>query len=91
MQTIGSIMSSEVVAVEATRPLADAVRLMAERLISCVMVVAGPRAYRSQTGDAVEERSTDIVARVINPMRVHKAFAVSGVMCLGAAAAIRAR
>lgn len=32
--------------------------------------------------------AADIVARIVNPERVHKAFAVTGAMCLAAAAAI---
>jgi methylitaconate Delta-isomerase len=44
-----------------------------------VAVVARPGADRTDC---------DVLARVINPAKVHKAYAVSGAICLGAAAAL---
>ena len=50
----------------------------------------GPRAARLKIAIVGKPQVTaeDIVARIVNPERVHKAFAVTGAMCLAAAAAV---
>jgi 2-methylaconitate cis-trans-isomerase PrpF len=53
------------------------------------VAVVGPRAaYVTSEGDTVEGTGIDITARIINPSKVHKAFAVTGAICVAAAAAL---
>lgn len=53
-----------------------------------VAIVAPPAAGSTMEGQRLERESMDIAARIINQEKVHKAFAVTGAICLGAAAAI---
>jgi 2-methylaconitate cis-trans-isomerase PrpF len=53
-----------------------------------VAIVGGPANYRTLDGEMVEAASVDVVARIINQERVHKSFAVTGAISLGAAARI---
>jgi 2-methylaconitate cis-trans-isomerase PrpF len=52
------------------------------------VAIVGPRAaYVTSDGDSLEGGAMDVTARIINPAKVHKAFAVTGAVCLAAAAA----
>lgn len=61
---------------------ADAARLK-------VALVGPPSACRTLGGDPLARDDVDLVARVINQERVHKAFAVTGAICVAAAATLR--
>jgi methylitaconate Delta-isomerase len=53
------------------------------------IAIVGPPPHDLSPTDATgARRAIDLVARIINPERVHKAFAVTGAMCLTAAASI---
>ena len=52
-----------------------------------IAVVAGPSAYDTPKGK-VEASQIDIVARMTALQKLHKAYAVTGAVCLGAAAKI---
>ncbi len=58
VQTVGAIMSPNVVKFAAERPLAEAVTVMGERAISCVLIVDGERPV-----GVVSER--DVLRRVV--------------------------
>jgi len=53
-----------------------------------IAIVGSPQQDLSLTDATGKHRAIDLVARIINPERVHKAFAVTGAMCLTAAASI---
>ena len=53
-----------------------------------IAIVGSPDAAASSPDQTGSHRAIDLVARIINPERVHKAFAVTGAMCLTAAASI---
>ncbi|MBI2466628.1 MAG: 3-methylitaconate isomerase, partial [Candidatus Rokubacteria bacterium] len=53
-----------------------------------VALVAPPAAYRTLGGDAVGPGQVDLVARVVSMGKVHRAFALTGAMCLAAAARV---
>ncbi|MCX7055075.1 MAG: 3-methylitaconate isomerase [Proteobacteria bacterium] len=53
-----------------------------------IAIVGSPQQDLSPTDATGACRAIDLVARIINPERVHKAFAVTGAMCLTAAASI---
>lgn len=52
------------------------------------VAIVGTLPFAPVTADSPDAATADIVARIVNPERVHKAFAVTGAMCLAAAAAI---
>ena len=54
-----------------------------------IALVGPPSACRTLAGDPIDCSDVDIVARVINQERVHKAFAVTGAIYLAAAATLR--
>ena len=53
-----------------------------------IAIVGATDAVASSPDNTGSNRDIDLVARIINPERVHKAFAVTGAMCLTAAASI---
>jgi methylitaconate Delta-isomerase len=53
-----------------------------------IAVVGSPPQDLSPTDATGARHAVDLVARIMNPERVHKAFAVTGAMCLTAAASI---
>ncbi len=53
-----------------------------------IAIVGSPDSVSSSPDKTGAHRAIDLVARIINPERVHKAFAVTGAMCLTAAASI---
>lgn len=53
-----------------------------------IAIVGSPHALAASPGKTGAHSAIDLVARIINPERVHKAFAVTGAMCLTAAACI---
>ena len=53
-----------------------------------VALVAPPAAYRTLAGATVEPDAVDLVARVVSMGKLHRAFALTGAMCLAVAARI---
>ena len=53
-----------------------------------VAVVAPPAAYRTLAGAPVEPHAVDLVARIVSMGKVHRAFALTGAMCLAVATRI---
>lgn len=53
-----------------------------------IAIVGRAASYTTPDGTNVDRSSVDVVARIINQERVHKAFAVTGAICFAAAAAI---
>jgi 2-methylaconitate cis-trans-isomerase PrpF len=53
-----------------------------------VVVLAPPAGYRTLAGAAVEAHSVDVVARIVSMGKVHRAFALTGAMCLAVAARV---
>jgi len=53
-----------------------------------IAIISKPRDYESIQGKKVDSASIDIVSRIANPLKVHKAYAVSGAICLASAAAV---
>jgi hypothetical protein len=53
-----------------------------------IALVGKPASYRALDGESIGLGSMDVVARVVNQERVHKAFAVTGAICMAAAASI---
>ena len=53
-----------------------------------IAVVAPPTGYRVLSGGAVEPHAVDLVARIVSMGKVHRAFALTGAMCLAVAARI---
>ena len=53
-----------------------------------VAILAPPAAYRTLTGATVETHAVDLVARIVSMGKVHRAFALTGAMCLAVAARI---
>ena len=51
-----------------------------------IAVVARPREYADLSGSLVSGQSADLVARVVSMGQVHRAFALTGAMCLAVAA-----
>ncbi len=66
--------------IAATRQAARAARLK-------IAIVGSPAGRFAEVATGAR-RAIDIVARIVNPERVHKAFAVTGAMCLTAAAGV---
>ncbi|HEY7064458.1 MAG TPA: PrpF domain-containing protein [Chloroflexota bacterium] len=56
------------------------------RAVPKIAVVAPPRDYADLSGGPVRRRSVDLVARVISMEQAHRAFALTGAMCLAVAA-----
>jgi hypothetical protein len=50
-----------------------------------IAVVARPAAYRTLSGVTVEPHAVDLVARIVSMGKVHRAFALTGAMCLAVA------
>jgi 2-methylaconitate cis-trans-isomerase PrpF len=50
-----------------------------------VVVIAPPAAYTTLAGEPVAAESVDLVARVVSMGKVHRAFALTGAMCLAVA------
>ena len=53
-----------------------------------IALVAPPAAYRTLAGGPVEPHAVDLTARIVSMGRVHRAFALTGAMCLAVAARI---
>jgi 2-methylaconitate isomerase len=53
-----------------------------------IAVLAPPAGYRTLAGAAVEAHGVDLVARIVSMGKVHRAFALTGAMCLAVAARI---
>ncbi len=53
-----------------------------------IALVAPPRPYRTLAGEPVVPEAVDLVARVVSMGKVHRAFALTGAMCLAVAARI---
>jgi 2-methylaconitate cis-trans-isomerase PrpF len=53
-----------------------------------VAIVAPPTGYRTLAGVTIEPDSVDLVARIVSMGKVHRAFALTGAMCLAVAARI---
>ena len=53
-----------------------------------IATVAPPSDYGTMNGNSVSGTDYDIAARIINPEKTHKAFAVSGAICLASACAL---
>jgi 2-methylaconitate cis-trans-isomerase PrpF len=53
-----------------------------------VAVVAPPAAYRTNAGAPVEPHAVDLIARIVSMGKVHRAFALTGAMCLAVATRI---
>ena len=53
-----------------------------------VAIVAPPAAYRTLAGATVEPDAVDLVARIVSMGKAHRAFALTGAMCLAVAARI---
>jgi 2-methylaconitate cis-trans-isomerase PrpF len=53
-----------------------------------VAIVAGPRDYKTSTGKSISAVDCDLVARTKALAVMHKAYAITGGLCLSAAAAI---
>ena len=53
-----------------------------------IAIVAPPAAYRTLAGATVESDAVDLVARIVSMGKVHRAFALTGAMCLAVAARI---
>jgi 2-methylaconitate isomerase len=53
-----------------------------------IAVLAPPAGYRTLAGAAVEAHAVDLVARIVSMGKVHRAFALTGAMCLAVAARI---
>ena len=53
-----------------------------------IAVLAPPAGYRTLAGATVEPHAVDLVARIISMGKVHRAFALTGAMCLAVAARI---
>ena len=53
-----------------------------------IAIVAPPAAYRTLSGAVVEPDGVDLVARIVSMGKVHRAFALTGAMCLAVAARI---
>lgn len=51
-----------------------------------VALVAPPAEYRTLAGDRVAPGAVDLVARIVSMGKVHRAFALTGAMCLAVAA-----
>ena len=50
-----------------------------------IVLVARPAAYRALSGVMVEPHAVDLVARIVSMGKVHRAFALTGAMCLAVA------
>ena len=53
-----------------------------------IAIVAPSTGYRTLSGAAVEPHAVDLVARIVSMGKVHRAFALTGAMCLAVAARI---
>ena len=53
-----------------------------------VAIVAPPAVYRTLAGTPVEPHAVDLVARIVSMGKVHRAFALTGAMCLAVATRI---
>jgi 2-methylaconitate cis-trans-isomerase PrpF len=53
-----------------------------------IALVGPPAAYRALDGSAVAPTDVDLVARIVSMGKVHRAFALTGAMCLAVAARI---
>jgi len=53
-----------------------------------IALLAAPTAYRTLAGAAVEPHAADLVARMVSMGKAHRAFALTGAMCLAVAARI---
>jgi 2-methylaconitate isomerase len=53
-----------------------------------IAVLGPPAGYRTLAGAAVESHAVDLVARIVSMGKVHRAFALTGAMCLAVATRI---
>jgi 2-methylaconitate cis-trans-isomerase PrpF len=53
-----------------------------------IAVVAPPAGYRTLSGVTVEPHAVDLVARIVSMGKAHRAFALTGAMCLAVATRI---
>ena len=53
-----------------------------------IALLAAPAAYRTLAGPTVESHAVDLVARMVSMGKAHRAFALTGAMCLAVAARI---
>ncbi len=53
-----------------------------------IAIVAPPAVYRTLAGSPVEPHAVDLAARIVSMGKVHRAFALTGAMCLAVAARI---
>lgn len=53
-----------------------------------IALLAAPAAYRTLAGAPVEPHAVDLVARMVSMGKTHRAFALTGAMCLAVAARI---
>ena len=51
-----------------------------------IAILAPPAGYRTLAGETVEPHAVDLVARIVSMGKVHRAFALTGAMCLAVAA-----
>jgi 2-methylaconitate cis-trans-isomerase PrpF len=53
-----------------------------------IAIVGPPAGYRALSGLPVESHAVDLVARIVSMGKIHRAFALTGAMCLAVAARI---
>jgi 2-methylaconitate cis-trans-isomerase PrpF len=58
------------------------------RAVPKIALVAPTAAYRTLAGEPVRAEDADLVARIVSMGKVHRAFALTGAMCLAVAARI---
>lgn len=97
-EDLGLSGSEEPTVLDANQPFRATVELVREMITDCINQHAtsedgplGPRGLKVAIVSRPQspQAETDIVARVINPAKVHKAYAVSGGICLAAASVIK--
>jgi 2-methylaconitate cis-trans-isomerase PrpF len=50
-----------------------------------IAIVAPPAGYRTLAGHVLEPHAVDLVARIVSMGKIHRAFALTGAMCLAVA------
>jgi 2-methylaconitate isomerase len=53
-----------------------------------IAILAPPAGYHTLAGNTVEPHAVDLVARIVSMGKVHRAFALTGAMCLAVAARV---
>jgi hypothetical protein len=95
---LGLSGSEEPTVLDANQPFRATVELVRKMITDCINQHTtpedgplGPRGLKVAIVSRPQspQAETDIVARVINPAKVHKAYAVSGGICLAAASVIK--